>query len=202
MSIRKSKHIHFLSLALLGSLLALPALAQNGYELPEAPPNYQPPQSGSTQQTYQKIVLPIGYRLALPSHFRQVNNGSDGQGTWRFQGNTMQVVITAWKSNQWSAKQIAYQTYQNLTSISNKSLSTDREATSFYGKRSNAYWHYVQGKGIFNNGVRAFGVAGFFNPSTNVCVSIRFDWPVQNNTNDKVYADTANAIMASVEVWH
>lgn len=173
--------------------LTSPVQAQ-GYQLPEAPPMQKP-----AQQTYKKVVLPFGYRLSLPSHYKEITNPQDSKGTWRFQGNNMQVVITAWRNNGWSAKQIAHETYKNWSTVSNKTLTTDIDATKYYGAKTNASWHYIQGTGIYNNAVRAFGFAGILNPSTQTCVSIRFDWA--NQKDNSMYANTANTIMNSMEVW-
>ncbi len=171
------------------------AVQAQGYQLPEAPPTQKP-----AQQAYKKVVLPFGYRLSLPSHFQEINNHQDSKGTWRFQGNNMQIVVTAWRNNGWTAKQIAHESYKNWTVVSNKTLTIDTDATKYYGKKTNASWHYIQGTGVYNNAVRAFGFAGILNPSTQTCVSIRFDWA--NQKDNSLYANTANTIMNSMEVWH
>lgn len=176
--------------ACLVSLPVSPAAAQNPLVQPLAPP----------QVPYSQLNLPIGYRLALPSHFVRVKNPNDGQNTWRFQGKTMQVVITAWQAPGWTAKQITYQSYQNWISLQNKQLSKEIDLTPYYGPNTNANWHYIQGTGIYNQALRHFGIAGIQNVSTQVCVSIRFDWP--NLSDNTPYLDTANKILASLEISH
>lgn len=158
----------------------------------------KPVQIAQNQNQWKWIKVP-GYQLAIPSHFQPVKHSGDGPGVWRFSVKTMQVKITAWQQEGWSAADIVSHTYQELGAMSNKQVRMDKDITELTQAKSKSYSHYIDGTGVFQNRVWGFAMIGFNNPNTQHNISIRADWHYQNSeAENQMYHQVVDQMIYSV----
>lgn len=150
-------------------------------------------------QTEWRWVQVLGYKLAIPAHFKTMSNPADGASVWRFGSNTMQVKIRAWQKSGLTGESVVQSEFDHFSDMAKKTVRADKDMTEALQAKSNSSAYYIDGDGFFQTQKWGYILMGFSNLKTTNNLSIRAVWTYQSTDEEnRAYRSIVHQMANSV----